>query len=85
MPKPDGPAGTVWFGGDVERVAICFRISGEALNPDEITQQLGVAPTSSRRKGEEIVLRGRNTGRLAQAGTWILQHEPSAEMTSTRP
>jgi hypothetical protein len=80
-PKPVGPPGTVWFGGHVERVTICFRIMGETLDPDEITQQLGTTPTDSRRKGDEIVRNGRKTDRISRIGSWILRYEPQPEMT----
>ena len=50
-----------------------LRISGDLLDPDEITRLLGGVPTISRRKGETIV--GSVTGkkRLAKTGQWHVE------------
>jgi hypothetical protein len=81
MPKPEGPSGTVWFGGEVERVEICFRVFAEALDPGEITRILGILPTRSRRKGDAIIGRSGATGRTAKTGSWIYDFKPTPEMT----
>lgn len=52
-----------------------LRISGETLDPDEITRLLGAAPTSSRRKGDvkHRSKDGRET--IAKVGMWLLSAE----------
>ena len=40
------------FTMDVPRIRVSLRISGDSLDPDFITQQLGVTPTMSARKGD---------------------------------
>jgi hypothetical protein len=50
-----------------------LRISGDDLDPAEITKALGCEPSSAQRKGDVLV--GRNTGiqRVARFGKWHLQ------------
>jgi hypothetical protein len=57
----------------VARATATLRIMGDALIPNEITGLLGVSPTESQCKGEE--LRGRKSGisRIAKFGMWRLQ------------
>ena len=43
---------------DIERLDIELRITGDDLDPDRITRMLGVPPTISARRGEEIDLSG---------------------------
>jgi hypothetical protein len=50
-----------------------LRISGDDLDPAEITKALGCEPTEGQRKGDVLI--GRNTGieRIAKYGKWHLQ------------
>jgi len=43
-----------WFeaGGDVDRVTVALRIAAADLDPDHITDRLGIAPSFSARRGE---------------------------------
>ena len=41
-------------GGEIDRVVISLRISGDALAPDRITRMLGVEPTHAAAKGETV-------------------------------
>lgn len=56
----------------VQRSVATLRISGDDLDPAEITRLLGCAPSSAQTKGERIV--GRNSGsvRIAFTGMWRL-------------
>lgn len=56
----------------VHRSVTTLRISGDDLDPAEITRLLGCDPDSAQTKGEQIV--GRNTGsiRVASVGMWRL-------------
>lgn len=63
---PDGaPEGTVWFGGPVDRFRITLRILGDQLDPDQVSDVLGMPPTSSARKGDPFPRKGR----------WLLEIE----------
>ena len=81
-PKPSSaPEGTVWFGGDVERVRVCVRVLGDELNPDEITAILGHEPTRLARKGDPVLRANGEVIRLRRIGSWLLDHTPAAEVT----
>jgi hypothetical protein len=76
-PKPTGPEGTVWFGGEIERACLWLRFMGDDLEPEEITNLLGRTPSHSRRKGETFV---RKSG-AARTGSRILEIDLPYEMT----
>jgi hypothetical protein len=80
-PKPAGPEGTVWFGGDIERACLWLRFTGEDLEPEEITNLLGNPPSHSRRKGEVFVRKPGAAPRTARIGSWILEIDLPYEMT----
>jgi hypothetical protein len=56
----------------LQRSAATLRISGDDLQPAEITRLLGCDPSAAQTKGEQVV--GRNTGsaRIASTGMWRL-------------
>jgi Domain of unknown function (DUF4279) len=56
----------------VQRSAATLRISGDDLQPAEITRLLGCDPSAAQAKGDQII--GRNTGsaRIASTGMWRL-------------
>jgi hypothetical protein len=56
-------------------VGVTLAIYGEALDPEEITRTLGVAPTSAHRRGE----RRRPRSRPASSGAWLLQERSRRE------
>lgn len=53
-----------------------LRVTGDDLDPEEISRQFGCKPTTAQRKGEAVV--GHNTGRtrIAMFGMWRLQATP---------
>jgi hypothetical protein len=62
---------------NIPRLRVALRIRGDSLDPDFLTQQLGVAPSFSARKGEVIARRGRE--QLHTTGVWTYRLEvPSA-------
>jgi len=65
---------------DVPRLRVALRIRGDTLDPDFFTQQLGVAPSFSTRKGEVIARRGRE--QLHTTGVWTYRVEvpPGTEL-----
>ena len=65
---------------NIPRLRVSLRIRGDALDPDFITQQLGVAPSFSAKKGELIARRGRE--RLQTTGVWTyrLEVQPATEL-----
>ena len=52
----------------LHRSVVTLRISGDDLDPDEITRLLGASPTKAQSKGEKIV--GKNLVRIAHVGLW---------------
>jgi hypothetical protein len=51
----------------VPRLRLSLRISGDMLDPDFLTPQLGVAPTLSAVKGDET----RRGGAVHETGVWV--------------
>lgn len=56
----------------ISKTAACLRVTGDDLDPDEITHKLGKEPTGAERKGD--IIRGKKTGRerVARSGGWRL-------------
>lgn len=64
---------------DSPRIRVSLRLFGDTLDPDFLTQQLGIAPTFSARKGDPAEHEG---GEERDTGTWIyrLDGSPGAEL-----
>jgi hypothetical protein len=58
---------------NIPRLRVSLRIRGDALDPDFLTQQLGVAPSFSARKDDVTIRRGRE--RLHTTGVWSYRAE----------
>ena len=50
-----------------------LRIFGDSLVPEDVSRLLGCEPTTSERKGEQIVGPNTGTSRVARTGRWSLQ------------
>lgn len=61
----------------LERSAVCLRIIGDALIPEEITKMLGYPPTDAQTKGETLTGKKTGTKRIAPFGMWRLEAEES--------
>jgi hypothetical protein len=70
-PPSGAPEGTVWFGGPVDSSKITLRLSGEELDPDQITGILGCAPTLTHRRG--LPISSHEGSHLARKGRWHLE------------
>jgi hypothetical protein len=57
----------------VQRSVATLRISGNDLDPDQITRLLACAPTAVQRKGENIVGPNGQVGPIARRGMWRLR------------
>jgi len=57
----------------VHRSIATLRISGDDLDPDQITQLLACAPTAAQRKGEQMVGPNGQVGTIARRGMWRLR------------
>jgi hypothetical protein len=57
--------------GNMPRLRISLRIFGDDLDPSFITQQLGIAPTESGRKGEPNESSRRGAMSLWETGAWV--------------
>ena len=56
---------------ELARITVDLRIFGDALDPDEITNLLGIAPTGCARKGDtHHIASGREV--VARSGSWLL-------------
>ena len=64
---------------DVPHFRIALRLRGDTLDPEFLTQQLGVAPTFSARKGDELPGERR---RARETGVWVYRPAvpPGAEL-----
>jgi hypothetical protein len=72
--KPEGEL--VWVaGGAIDQCSVSLRFFGEDLDPDELTQRLGVQPSVAYRKGD--IFRGKRYDRIYKTGSWRLQTEKS--------
>lgn len=75
-----------WFDGsesddlEIPRLRVVPRIRGDALDPEFLTQQFGVAPSFSARKGDTVVRQGREG--VQQTGVWDyeLDVSPATEL-----
>jgi Domain of unknown function (DUF4279) len=77
---PQSPVGSLtWIaGGSVDACSVRLRFFGKDLDPDEITQLLGVEPTVSYRKGD--ILRGKQYDIVQKIGSWRLAIEKSVDV-----
>jgi hypothetical protein len=72
--KPEGEL--VWVaGGSIDECSVSLRFFGEDLDPDELTQILGVEPSSAYRKGD--IFRGKQYDRIYEIGSWRLRGKRS--------
>ncbi len=56
---------------DIARTTVSLRITGDALDPEEITRLLGIEPTRCTCKGDvRRIASGREV--IAQVGSWVL-------------
>ena len=56
----------------VKRSAASLRISGDDLQPSEITRLLGCDPSAAQAKGETIIGRNTDSARIVSTGMWRL-------------
>ena len=67
----------IWIGGEIDRVQVSLRFSGDELDPDAVSALLNSPPTRSYRKGETIS--GVRSRRVAPTGMWILHGSEEGE------
>jgi hypothetical protein len=81
MPKvtPQGPQGTIWFGGQPDETRLCLRVCGDSLDPDAVSRTLGCQPSRSQRKGEPVLSPAGEVRRIARTGAWLLDHPVGAD------
>lgn len=58
--------------GPISKSVVCLRIIGEDLIPEKISELLGCTPSSSQRKGKEIIHEKTGTSRIPKFGMWTL-------------
>lgn len=65
---------------NIPRLRVALRVRGDALDPEFLTQQFGVAPSFSARKGETVVRDRRES--VQQTGVWDYQLDvpPATEL-----
>lgn len=65
------PGNDIIVGGDVDRVTVSVRVSGDALDPDEVTRALGVRPTFAASKGDRRTSGSREV--TQRTGVWCVE------------
>jgi hypothetical protein len=81
VPPASTPKDTVWFGGHPDGAALCLRVCGDDLDPDEITLLMGCVPSRSQRKGQSVLDSTGEVKRVARTGSWLLDHPLEAQAT----
>ena len=59
----------------VAKSSVALRISGDDLDPEEITRLLGPSPKTSKRKGDKTVSPKSGREWVAKTGLWMLEAE----------
>jgi hypothetical protein len=65
---------SIRVGGVVDETDVCLGVSGEDLDPAEVTRLLRCEPSSSHRRGDRM-----KRGALWRKGAWLLSVRGSAE------
>ncbi len=83
MPKviPQGPEGTIWFGGHPDEVRLYLRVCGDTLDPEAVSRALGCQPSRALRKGEPVLSSNGEVKRIARTGSWLLDYPVGASAT----
>jgi hypothetical protein len=78
---PQGPEGTIWFGGEPDEARLCLRVRGDDLDPDAVSRALDCQPSRSQRKGEPVLSSAGEVRRFARTGSWVLDRPVSEDAT----
>lgn len=78
---PQGPEGTIWFGGDPDEARLCLRVCGHTVDPDAVSRALGCQPSRRQRKGEPVLSSTGAVKRIARTGSWLLDYSVGANAT----
>ena len=65
------PGDYVSVGGDVDRITVSVRVTGDQLDPDVITRALRTTPTFAARKGDRRPSGGREV--VQPTGVWFVE------------
>ena len=65
----------IWIGGDIDRVSVTLRFSGDDLDPAFVSTLLGAEPTQAFRKGDMISRK--HSQSVSQTGRWHLRRPQS--------
>jgi hypothetical protein len=60
----------------IERSLASLRIIGDEVDPAAITRLMGVEPSRSSKKGDEVIGKVTGQGRIERTGSWSLIAEP---------
>jgi Domain of unknown function (DUF4279) len=58
---------------EIDRASASFRLFGDTLNPEVVSEQLGMAPSSAGAKGESRPSRKKSPPLRWRTGSWILE------------
>ena len=78
MTEPTGDGAP--SGGDIDRLTIELRVTGDDLDPERITRMLGANPTNAARKGEAIDHDGVPIAQRTGIWTYALPASPEWEL-----
>lgn len=74
---PNGPVGTIWFGGPVDSASVSLRIVGHDVEPTQISTLLGCESTEAARTGD-VLTRPDGRTRSVSKGFWCLRSDRQA-------
>jgi Domain of unknown function (DUF4279) len=83
MPKviPQGPEGTIWFGGHPDEVRLCLRVCGDTLDPEAVSRVLGREASRCQRAGQPVLSPAGEVKRIARTGSWLLDWPVGTDAT----
>lgn len=77
LSPPNGPVGTIWFGGPVDSASVSLRIVGHDVDPAEISTLLSCESTEAARTGD-VLTRPDGRTRTVPKGFWRLSTDRQA-------
>ncbi len=72
-PPSDVPIGTVTIGGPIGWFSLSLHVTADDMNPDAVSELLGVKPTAFQTKGVPLLREDGTIKRIPKFGRWTLQ------------
>ena len=80
-PPNGAPKGTTWFGGPIPWFSVSLLVSGDNLDPDEVTRLLGIKPDVAHRSDSSASTGSKSRRSMGSQGMWeiCLRYEETCE------